>query len=165
MNGRNGQTALRDMKMPETGSIAIRLMHEGDLDEVARIEDSIFTQPWSRKSFEDSLRLPEYLMMIAELDGMIAGYCVLVQSFDEADIVDVAVAQPFRKRGIATAMLQKLMEAGTKRGIGAFTLEVRRGNKEALALYEKLGFETAGYRKDFYEKPREDAAIMWKRLE
>ena len=89
------------------------------------------------------------------------GYCGLLRSFDEADVMNVAVAPDFRNRGVGRRMLQELMRRGTGRGIRRYTLEVRQSNDAAIHLYEKLGFASVGIRKNFYEKPTEAAVIMW----
>ena len=94
-------------------------------------------------------------------DSMIA-YCGFLQSFDEADITNVAVREEYRAQGVGRAMLEALMEGGKERGISRFTLEVRVSNIPALHLYESLGFVSAGIRKNFYDLPKEDAVIMWK---
>lgn len=142
--------------------LEIRKMRPEDLDEVEAVEQKIFSQPWSKKGFEDALNQEAALYMTARMDGKLAGYCGLLQSFDEADITNVAVASEFRRQGVAAEMLRALMLCGRERGILNFTLEVRAKNESALQLYEKLGFERAGVRPNFYEKPKEDAVIMWK---
>ena len=76
----------------------------------------------------------------------------------------MAVKKELRGKGIAKRMLEELLRAGRARGALAFLLEVRAGNAPAIHLYEGLGFEQAGLRRNFYEKPREDAIIMWKRF-
>ena len=80
-----------------------------------------------------------------------------------ASIDNVVVAPEFRNRGIAQAMLRELIRRGEEKKIEAFTLEVRVGNMAAVHVYEKLGFLSEGIRPRFYEKPVEDANIMWKR--
>lgn len=142
--------------------LEIRRMRTEDLDEVAALERAIFSQPWSKKGFEAALCQEAALYMTARIDGKLAGYCGLLQSLDEADITNVAVAEGFRNQGVAARMLTELMRCGRRRGILNFTLEVRAKNESALHLYEKLGFERAGVRPNFYEKPKEDAVIMWK---
>ena len=87
----------------------------------------------------------------------------MIQALDEGDITNVVVAKESRGKGIGTAMLLFMMEEGKKRGINAYTLEVRVSNAEAIHVYEKLGFVSEGIRKNFYDKPKEDANIMWKR--
>ena len=84
----------------------------------------------------------------------------------EGDISNVAVYEKYRNNSIATQLLTKLLELGTEQyGILAFTLEVRSQNAAALRLYEKLGFLSEGIRPNFYERPKDDAVIMWKRNE
>lgn len=141
--------------------LEIRRMTKEDLPEVAEIEADIFTMPWSAKGFGDAIENPYTLYLVALEDGKIAGYCGLWQSFEEADITNVAVREECRGRHTGTMMLDRLMELGKEQGITRFTLEVRSSNSAAVRLYEKLGFSSVGIRKRFYEKPVEDAVIMW----
>ncbi len=140
-------------------------MKEEDIDQVAAIEARTFSEPWSSEGFREELDSPDalYLCVREKADGPVLGYCGFIRSFEDADIVNVAVDAPFRGRGIAREMLTRLMEAGRRRGVENYTLEVRAGNTAAIALYEKLGFHSVGKRPGFYTKPREDALIMWKR--
>lgn len=144
-------------------NIIFRKMNETDIPQVAEIEGATFSTPWTEDGFRESLAVEYTLYYVAEEAGEILGYCGLYQSSDEADITNVAVKESARNRNIATLMLQELMNEGEKRGIEAFTLEVRVGNAPAIRLYEKLGFESVGIRKNFYRNPVEDANIMWKR--
>lgn len=141
--------------------IIIEKMGLNDIPQVAELERQIFSMPWSEQSFAASLRSEDFLYLTVKIDGILAGYCGFFQSFDEADVMNVAVREKFRGQGIAYRMLRELMELGRARGILRYTLEVRAGNEAALHLYEKLGFKSVGIRKRFYEKPREDAVIMW----
>ena len=90
----------------------------------------------------------------------VAGYCCLYCVLDEGEIVNVAVSESFRKQGIGERLVRHLMQAGAQRGAKNFYLEVRAGNEPAQCLYEKLGFKTVGIRKNFYEKPVENALVM-----
>ena len=81
----------------------------------------------------------------------------------EGEITNVSVLPGFRGRGISRRLLRMLLREAGERGTRVFTLEVRAGNRPAIALYESLGFRTEGVRRGFYEKPAEDALIMWKR--
>lgn len=141
--------------------LRITEMQPEDVAEVAAIERQIFTMPWSEKGFLDSLNSRDTLYLTVRAEGRVIGYCGLLQSFDEADITNVAVDESCRGAGVGYAMLSELMKRGKARKIERFTLEVRAGNAAALHLYEKLGFVSAGIRKNFYEKPKEDAVIMW----
>lgn len=140
----------------------IKEMCPSDLDEVAALEKEIFTMPWSKAGFEESLEQEAAMYLICRKDGVLAGYCGLRQSFEEAEITNVAVAPGYRRQGVASALLGRLMEWGEKRGIRRYILEVRTGNEAALRLYEGLGFCRVGIRKNFYERPWEDAVIMQK---
>jgi len=143
--------------------LLIREMEEKDLPEVCRIEAESISPPWTEKAFRESIALHHTLFLVAELEGRVAGYCGCYQSLEEAEITNVAVDRRFRRQGIAGKMLEELIRMGTERGAFAYTLEVRVSNQPAIRLYEGLGFESVGIRKNFYEKPKEDAMIMWRR--
>lgn len=143
--------------------IIIREMTESDVPQVAVLEASNFSMPWSDKAFYEQLNNEHALYMVAVYSETVLGVCGLLESFGEADICNVSVEHSYQNKGIATKMLKALMEEGARRGIIAFTLEVRAGNQPAIHLYEKLGFVTEGIRPGFYERPKEDAVIMWKR--
>lgn len=143
--------------------LQIRQMIVTDLPAVSNIEAETFSMPWSVKGFEDSLMAENTCYLTALCGEKIVGYCGMLQVLDEADITNVAVASLYRGCGIGFSMLQELLRYGEQRGISSFTLEVRESNTAAIALYKKLGFENCGIRKNFYEKPTENAVIMWKR--
>ncbi len=140
----------------------IQEMRPEDACEAAVLDAQIFSMPWSEHGFLSSLLSEDTLYLTVRAGGRLIGYCGLLQSFDEADITNVAVAEEYRGQGIGCAMLTELMQRGSARGIERFTLEVRVSNLAARSLYRKLGFVSVGIRKNFYEKPREDADIMWK---
>ena len=138
-----------------------RRMTENDLDKVAAMEKEIFSMPWSKESFRESL-LQNYSYFFVAEEGDILGYCGVHNFGGDGEITNVAVDKNAREQGVATKMLYYAMEETKKIGVEAFTLEVRVSNEAAIKLYEKLGFENKGIRKNFYEKPVEDAMIMWK---
>lgn len=141
----------------------VRIMQQCDLQQVAELEKSIFSKPWSYKSFEDSLSLSNAIYVVAVNNGEIMGYSGLYCVLNEANITNVAVKKEVRNKGIGYGMLVELIDEAKKRGIESVTLEVRKSNDAAIHLYEQLGFESAGIRKEFYELPKEDAVIMWKK--
>lgn len=145
--------------------LEIRRMEKEDLDEICAIEEEAFSMPWSRKNFEESLELSHTLFLIALYGGKPVGYCGSYQSLEEAEITNVAVKKEMRGKGVGRELLSELFRQGRSRGAFAFTLEVRVSNSAAIHLYESLGFESLGVRRGFYEKPKEDALIMWKRWE
>lgn len=139
----------------------IRKMTETDLSEVCAIEQATFSDPWSEEDFRSSLKEPGNGYLVAEEEGEIAGYCGYWGIAGEGYIYNVAVKKEYRRQRIGYQMLKTLLDESLGRGITSFTLEVRRSNEAAIRLYEALGFESAGVRKDFYTKPKEDAVIMW----
>lgn len=146
--------------------INIRRMNREDVPAAAALERQCFSEPWSENAYLSALANENALYLVAEsADGSIAGMCGLLDILGEGDISNVAVREDFRKKGIAERMLSELMKQGRERGISEFTLEVRASNEAAIRLYEKFGFVCEGCRKNFYEKPKEDALILWKRKE
>lgn len=143
--------------------IEIRKLQEEDIEPLSRIEAETFSMPWSPQDFRDLLDRDYCTYLVALAEGEVAGCCGMTNSCHEGNIDNVVVAERFRRRGIAGGMLKELIRMGEEAGITAFTLEVRVSNAEAIHLYEKLGFVSEGIRPRFYEKPTEDAMIMWRR--
>lgn len=141
----------------------IRELREEDIEELSRIESESFSMPWSPGDFRDLLSRNYCMYLVALADGQVAGCCGLTNICREGNIDNVVVAERFRGRGIGSALLEKLIRTGEEAGITAFTLEVRVSNHGAIHLYEKFGFVSEGIRPRFYEKPTEDACIMWRR--
>lgn len=144
--------------------IMVRELREGDIPELARIEAESFSMPWSADAFRELLDRPYCTYFVALADGKIAGCCGYTDICHEANIDNVVVALKYRNLGIAQAMIQRLMEHGQASGVEAYTLEVRVSNLAAIHIYEKFGFRSEGIRPGFYEKPVEDAMIMWRRF-
>lgn len=143
--------------------IEIRELREEDIEELARIESESFSMPWSAESFRKLLSHSYCHYLVAVTEGKVVGCCGYTDMCHEADIDNVVVDPHYRRRGIGEAMLRKLLAWGEDSQVEAFTLEVRVGNLEAIRLYRKLGFVLEGIRPRFYEKPVEDALIMWRR--
>ena len=143
--------------------IEIRELQDGDAGELAGMEEEAFSMPWTESDFRGLLTHAYCHYLVALADGRLAGCCGYTESCGEANIDNVVVAKEYRNCGIAQAMLQALIDRGETEGIEAFTLEVRVSNTVAIHIYEKFGFRSEGIRPGFYEKPREDAVIMWRR--
>ena len=124
------------------------------------MEKENFTMPWSEQSFADSLKQEEALFLVAEEEGRGFGYIGIYLSFDEGEITNVSVDGVQRNRGIGNALVEQLKKEAKERKVERIFLEVRVSNEPAIHLYEKQGFEKVGSRKNFYEKPREDAWVM-----
>lgn len=143
--------------------IEVRELQEGDTEELARIEAEAFSMPWSKKDFDDLLSHSYCFYLVALAEGQVAGCCGYTNSFNEATIDNVVVSERFRNKGVACELLKELIARGEESGVEDFTLEVRVSNAAAIHVYEKSGFRSEGIRPGFYERPREDALIMWRR--
>lgn len=143
--------------------IIIRKIKQEDLDAVVDIENSCFSMPWKRADFEDILTNPDREYFVAQIDDKVVGGCMLTLVSGEGDISNVAVLEAFRGHHIATKLLDATLSYGESCGITEFTLEVRQSNQAAIKLYENAGFISEGIRPNFYEKPKENALIMWRR--
>lgn len=140
----------------------VRPMVEKDVAKVAVIENSIFSLPWSEKSFLDACTTDENIYLVCEIDGEIAGYCGMWTVLGEGNVTNMAVAEQYRKCGVATALMEHMETVARQKGIDIFFLEVRQSNEAAKRLYQKMGYVDIGVRKRFYEKPVEDAIVMSK---
>lgn len=145
--------------------IRIRQMLAEDVDAVTALEASCFSMPWKRQDFKDILMNKDRIYFVAECDSGIVGGCMLTMIAGEGDISNVAVYEKYRGQHIATALMQVLLRFGEEKGICDFTLEVREKNRWAIQLYEHVGFVSEGIRPNFYEKPKDNAVIMWKRAQ
>lgn len=143
--------------------IHIRPMEKADVEIISRLEEETFSMPWSRDAFLEMITKEDAGYYVAEKNGRVIGGCGVLMAAGEGNITNVVVDKKERNKGIGTKMLQYLIEDGYKKGLEAFTLEVRVSNAAAIHVYEKLGFLSEGIRPNFYEKPTEDAMIMWKR--
>lgn len=140
----------------------IRKMLPEDLEAVCKIEAENFSTPWSEKSFLESMEREDTVFLTAIRDGEVAGYlgCYCIDGVGE--ITNVAVDAAFRRQGVGGKLLECLYEYALDHSCREFFLEVRESNEAAIALYTRQGFQKEGIRKNFYERPREHAQIMWK---
>ena len=143
--------------------ITIRELKEEDIPRLAEIEAESFSMPWSAQDFRDLLSHPYCHYLVAEADGRVAGCCGFTNACGVANVDNVVVAPKLRGQGIAQMLMGALIDAVVAEQVEAFTLEVRVSNSPAIHIYEKFGFVSEGIRPGFYEKPVEDANIMWKR--
>lgn len=138
----------------------IREMSALDIEAVAALESEIFSMPWSAQGFEDTLCREDVLFLVASEADHVLGYVGVYCTADEGEITNVAVAPSARRQGIGQKLLADLIGRLAQKEIYRIVLEVRVSNEPAIRLYEKQGFVTMGKRKNFYEKPVEDAYVM-----
>ena len=141
-----------------------RTLSTGDLDDIVAIEAASFNNPWTRDMYERELQNPDvsFLYVLRMPGEGIVAFCSFWLVLDELHINNLAVRGDVRARGLGTALLEHVLQAGASRGAGRATLEVRRSNAAARRLYESLGFEVAATRPNYYVSPAEDALILWR---
>ena len=140
----------------------IEKMTSDHLDDVYIIETECFSHPWSRQSLEEELNNETSLFLVAKEGNEVIGYIGMSIVIDEGYIFNVAVREMYRKKGVATALINELVTYGKKNNFSFITLEVRESNLPAISLYSKFGFIKAGERKDYYSNPKENAILMTK---
>lgn len=138
----------------------IKKMTLKDCPQVQKVEEACFSVPWSLKSFEDTFSYPGNQYLVAWLDDRIVGFIGLMTVGHEGDITNVAVLPEYRKRGIGMTLVKAMLAFAQEKGICKIMLEVRSSNKAAIRLYQKYGFQFLCKRKNYYQKPIEDADIM-----
>ena len=145
--------------------MTITEMNATHVPQVAELERICFADPWSEKSVASELDNKWALWLVAREDETVVGYIGSQTAVDETDVMNVAVHPDYRRRGIAEALIVELVAELKQRGSHALMLEVRSSNAPAIALYEKLGFQQVGCRKNYYRNPKEDALILRKEWE
>jgi len=140
----------------------VRRLDIDDLTAVEEIERVSYPTPWSRSMFAGEIAKPASICLGAFIENELVGYLIVSRYVDAWHIMNIAVDPAHRRRGLASALLERLFEDtddGTRRG---YTLEVRVSNQGAIRLYEHLGFRPRGVRRGYYTDNREDALIMWR---
>jgi ribosomal-protein-alanine N-acetyltransferase len=144
--------------------LRFRRLEIRDLAAIEAIERRSYPTPWSRSMFASEISKPSSICLgafDAETHELL-GYLIISRYVDAWHVMNVAVEPGYRRRGIATALLDRLFELTAEDGRRGYTLEVRISNVQAIALYERLGFQARGIRRGYYTDNREDALIMWK---
>jgi ribosomal-protein-alanine N-acetyltransferase len=141
----------------------LRRLELADLDAIQAIEQVSYPAPWSRAMFVGELTKPTARSLGAVTDDdVLIGYLILSCYVDAWHVMNVAVAPGHRRRGIASALLERLFAETAGDARRGYTLEVRVSNTAAIALYERFGFRPSGVRRGYYTDNREDALIMWR---
>jgi [ribosomal protein S18]-alanine N-acetyltransferase len=143
-------------------NVELRRLESADLDVVEAIERESYPTPWSRSMFDAEMRKPSSLALGAFTGDELVGYAFVSRYVDAWHVMNVAVAHAYRRRGIASALLERMFEVTETDPRRGYTLEVRVSNGGAIRLYERLGFEPRGIRRGYYTDNREDALIMWR---
>ena len=137
----------------------IRSAQPADVPAVCAIEGAVFSDPWSARDFRECAAsgVP---FLIAEQDGIVAGYAVAHHAADEGEILNLGVAPSHQRRGVGRVLVERLMTLLADRGVHTVYLEVRESNAAARGLYQQLGFREVGRRPGYYRRPPEDAVVL-----
>ena len=138
---------------------SLRPMSREDIAAARSLEQMAYTQPWSETVFADELALENRRYLVAEEEGRMVGYAGVMLVGTEAHVTTVVVHPDHRKARLGTRLVLGIVEAALESGAASLTLEVRRSNDGAQALYRHFGLAPVGVRKAYYQD--EDALIMW----
>lgn len=139
----------------------IRSAIPADAGPLVAIERRCFSDPWSERSFREALDSPWSFGLVAYAGPRIAGYLIGREVAGTGEVLNLAVAPDFRRRGVARALLRAGLALLTKRHVDEVYLEVRESNRSAQALYLSSGFRPVGQRAAYYRNPKEDALVLW----
>lgn len=144
--------------------LVLREIRGKDLDHVLEIERASFASPWSRHFFLEELGATCARSVLSETRGVVVGYCLYWELPTDIDIHNIAVHPDYRRNGVGRSMLNHIIDQARRIGSQNITLEVRKSNEAAQALYRSLGFEICGVRRGYYSNDGEDAWIMILRM-
>ena len=139
---------------------AVRAAAAADLDAIVEIERASFGDPWSLKSFRDSLAHDFVRVLVLEDDGVVVGYAVVWVSSVECELANLAVSPARRGAGLGAQLLDAVLRQMHEEGLLVIFLEVRASNAAARRLYASRGFHEVGVRPNYYKRPDEDALVL-----
>ena len=142
--------------------ITITPMTPSHTHAIHAIESHSFSDPWPPEEILFEMSQKHAIGFVALVEEELAGYAIMRHIVNEGHICNIAVHEAHRQKGVGSCLVQALIQAAADREMIGITLEVRIGNRAAMALYHKHGFIVEGYRRRYYRHPTEDAAIMWK---
>src|SRR4051812_32397886 len=143
-------------------AVDVRPLRPVDLDAIERIERRAYPTPWSRSMFAGELAKPNGVCLGAFQGEDMLGYLIVAKYVDAWHVMNVAVDESYRSRGVARALMERLFDLTEEDAERGYTLEVRVSNDVAISLYASLGFVETGVRRGYYTDNREDALIMWR---
>ncbi|MCR5157291.1 MAG: tRNA (adenosine(37)-N6)-threonylcarbamoyltransferase complex dimerization subunit type 1 TsaB [Butyrivibrio sp.] len=159
------EKARRRMETHSTpGMVRIREMTAEDIEDAAKLEKTnLGKEAWTAGQLLEAMTRDDTVYLVSEMAGRIVGLCGVRNVSGDGEVTNVSVSGDVRRNGTAYKMVKQLLERGRGIGIENYTLEVRASNAPAIGLYEKLGFKSEGIRPGFYDDPKDDAVIYWKR--
>lgn len=144
--------------------MTIRKWKYEDILRISELEKECFPkEPWSYKMLASGYETENFYGLVADDDGEIAGYGGITLAYDSADIDNIATSEPYRHSGVATAILEGLLDYARNNGVKTVFLEVRVSNSAAMELYLKHGF-CGAYARTRYYSDGEDCLVMKKEM-
>ena len=135
-----------------------------DIPAVAALERACFSLGADAQALERMRLSPDFVILCAAEGREVLGYAYFRFVLDEGYVGNLAVLPDRRREGVGAALAAAMDDAAREKGLSFLTLEVRESNLPARRLYERCGYETVGVRKNYYQKPAEDAILMTKRF-
>lgn len=152
-------SSLRQEFDPRAG-VELRDMSMADIRSVVAIERASYTMPWSEATFRGLLRRRDAEMITADASGAVVGYAAFWCVVDQGELGNVAVIDGWRGAGIGARLVEEVLRRAARRGVREVFLEVRPSNTIARRLYDHLGFRPVGRRRNYYQRPVEDAIVL-----
>ena len=135
-----------------------------DISEIAAIEQKCIPDGWSEKGFSDWLENKNTVIFKAVSDGKVIGFANASWILDESELLNIAVYENYRNKGIAQKIFIFLEKFLMKKNVKKIFLEVREKNLPAISFYEKNGFVKNGLRKNYYKNPVDNGVLMMKNI-
>lgn len=145
--------------------LVFRNMTETDISEVATLEATVFVDAWTEQSVYETFCQSQAFITVAEIEGELAGYCIVYHVLDECEIARIAVDEKARRQGVGRGLLDYVCKCCREKQVERLMLDVRESNAGARAFYQNFGFVEDGIRKNFYEQPKENAVLMSKKIQ
>jgi len=145
-----------------SGALVEALSGDGDLADVMEIDRVSFSSPWTPEMYRAEQQNPgvSSIVVLRIPECRVAGYCSYWFVVDEIHVNNVAVRPEYRRRGLGTRLVERVLEDGRRRGAVRVLLEVRSANLAARQLYEQMGFTVLGVRRAYYREPVDDALML-----
>lgn len=141
--------------------ISYRPMRGSDIKAIIGIEEQVYNFPWTSRTFQDCMKIG-YLCWVCERIDVVIAYGILSIGAGESHVMNICVDPKYHRQGLGRRMLRKLIEVATENRCKTILLEVRPSNAAAVQLYESMGFDEIGIRKNYYPAAsgREDALMF-----
>jgi ribosomal-protein-alanine N-acetyltransferase len=149
------------MTLAATAQPVFSSMTSADIEDVLALEERAFDDPWNARDFASELKNPRsFVQLLRDGKGELLGHVVFWIVLDQVEILDIAVAPEYRRRGLGGLLMEHVVSLSRQKNCRLISLEVRRSNEAALGLYESLGFKPIALRPRYYAHDNEDAIVM-----